>query len=53
MALDTMKTTIDNLTSEIAKAQTHVERARAAELAQAQAEGLTSELQLPADRGGA
>ena len=35
-----MKTTIDSLSKEIARAQEHVERARAAELAQAQADGL-------------
>ncbi len=32
-ALDSMKTTIDALTKEVARAQTHVERARASELA--------------------
>jgi len=52
-ALDSMKTTIDSLSKEIMKAQTHVERARAAELAQAQANGLSSELQLPSTREGA
>jgi uncharacterized protein YaaN involved in tellurite resistance len=50
-ALDSMKKTIDSLTKEIAQAQTYVERARSAELAQARANGLVSELSLPA--GGA
>lgn len=52
-ALDTMKTTIDSLSKEISKAQTHVERARAAELAQAKTDNLANELQLPANREGA
>ncbi|MCC6177682.1 MAG: toxic anion resistance protein [Chloroflexi bacterium] len=52
-ALDSMKTTIDNLSKEITQAQTYVERARAAELAQARANGLVSELSLPPSQGGA
>ncbi len=52
-ALDSMKTTIDSLSKEIARAQSYVERARAAELAQARANGLVSELSLPASGGGA
>jgi uncharacterized protein YaaN involved in tellurite resistance len=52
-ALDTMKKTIDSLSSEIAKAQVYMERARAAELAQANADSLTSELALPSGREGA
>ena len=52
-ALDSMKTTIDSLSKEVTRAQVHVERARAAELAQAKANGLVSELALPASQGGA
>jgi uncharacterized protein YaaN involved in tellurite resistance len=51
-ALDNMKTTIDALSKEITRAQEHVERARAAELAQAQADGLVTELSLPAIQEG-
>ncbi len=51
-ALDSMKTTIDSLSKEIARAHGYVERARAAELAQARANGLVSELALPASGGG-
>jgi uncharacterized protein YaaN involved in tellurite resistance len=47
-ALDTMRKTIDTLSSEVAKAQTYVERARTAEIAQANAESLANELALPA-----
>jgi uncharacterized protein YaaN involved in tellurite resistance len=47
-ALDSMKTTIDSLSKEIARAHDHAERARAAELAQARATGLVNELALPA-----
>src|SRR5687768_15465196 len=47
-ALDSMKKTIDSLTKEVAQAQTYVERARQAEIAQARANGLVSELSLPA-----
>ena len=48
-ALDSMRKTIDALTDEVARAQEYVERARAAELAQARANGLVStELTLPA-----
>jgi uncharacterized protein YaaN involved in tellurite resistance len=51
-ALDNMRKTIDSLTVEVARAQQYVERARSAELAQARANGLVSELTLPAsDRG--
>jgi uncharacterized protein YaaN involved in tellurite resistance len=52
-ALDSMKTTIDSLSREITRAHVYVERARAAELAQAQADGLVNELSLPSSPGGA
>jgi uncharacterized protein YaaN involved in tellurite resistance len=52
-ALTSMKTTIDSLSKEVTRAQVHVERARAAELAQAKANGLESELSLPPSQGGA
>ena len=53
-ALDSMRKTIDTLTDEVARAQEYVERARAAELAQARANGLVStELTLPASEKGA
>ena len=52
-ALASMKTTIDSLSKEVARAQVYVERAHAAELAQAQANGLTNELSLPTSQGGA
>jgi uncharacterized protein YaaN involved in tellurite resistance len=52
-ALDGMKTTIDALTKEVARAQTHVERARASELAQLRAETMQQELVLPAEKGAA
>ncbi|MBV9121514.1 MAG: toxic anion resistance protein [Chloroflexi bacterium] len=45
-ALDTMKKTIDTLSGQVAKAQVHLERARAAEAGQAQANSI-SELALP------
>jgi uncharacterized protein YaaN involved in tellurite resistance len=51
-ALNSMKTTIDSLSKEITRAQVHVERARSAELAQAKANGLESELSLPPSQGG-
>ena len=47
-ALDSMRKTIDALSTEIGRAQEYVERARSAELAQARANGLVSELTLPA-----
>jgi uncharacterized protein YaaN involved in tellurite resistance len=47
-ALDNMRKTMDILSGEIAHAHEYVERARAAELAQARANGLVSELTLPA-----
>ncbi|HEY3063596.1 MAG TPA: toxic anion resistance protein [Chloroflexota bacterium] len=46
-ALDSMRKTIDTLTTEVARAQVYVDRARSAELAQARANGLVSELTLP------
>jgi uncharacterized protein YaaN involved in tellurite resistance len=46
-ALDSMKTTIDALSKEVARAQVHVERARTAELAQARTTVLENELALP------
>jgi uncharacterized protein YaaN involved in tellurite resistance len=54
-ALDSMRKTVDNLSSEVARAQAYIERAHAAELAQAQADGLSNELTLPGpavSRGG-
>jgi uncharacterized protein YaaN involved in tellurite resistance len=50
-ALDSMRRTIDALTAEVARAQVYVERAKAAEIASARANGLVSELTLP-DSGG-
>jgi uncharacterized protein YaaN involved in tellurite resistance len=52
-ALDSMRRTIDSLTAEVSRAQEYVERARSAELAQARANGLVSELTLPATGQGA
>jgi uncharacterized protein YaaN involved in tellurite resistance len=52
-ALDSMRKTIDSLTTEVARAQQYVERARSAELAQARANDLVSELTLPASNQGA
>lgn len=52
-ALDAMKKTIDSLSAEVARAQVYVERARAAELAMADAENLGTELTLPKGREGA
>lgn len=52
-ALDSMRKTIDTLSTEVARAQKYVERARSAELAQARANGLVSELTLPASGQGA
>jgi uncharacterized protein YaaN involved in tellurite resistance len=52
-ALENMRKTIDSLTTEIGRAHTYVERARSAELAQARADGLVSELTLPASDQGA
>src|SRR5713101_743892 len=52
-ALDSMRRTIDSLSGEVAKAQQYVERARSAELAQARANGLVSELTLPPSGQGA
>ena len=52
-ALENMRKTIDSLSSEVARAQHYVERSRAAELAQARASGLVSELTLPASGQGA
>lgn len=52
-ALDNMKTTIDALTKEVARAHTHVERARAAELAQLKADELENELTLPPGKSAA
>jgi hypothetical protein len=47
-----MKTTIDSLSKEIARAQVYVERARSAELAQARSNQLASELALPTGPAG-
>lgn len=52
-ALDSMKATIESLSKEVARAQVYVERARSAELAQARANGLASELSLPPGQAGA
>jgi uncharacterized protein YaaN involved in tellurite resistance len=52
-ALDSMRKTIDTLSGEISRAQEYVERSRSAELAQARANGLVSELTLPASGHGA
>jgi uncharacterized protein YaaN involved in tellurite resistance len=52
-ALDSMRKTIDTLSAEVGRAQRYVERARSAELAQAHADGLVSELTLPASGQGA
>ena len=53
-ALDSMRKTIDTLSAEVARAQEYMERARAAELAQARANGLVaSELSLPTNPQGA
>jgi len=52
-ALENMRKTIDSLSSEVARAQEYVERARSAELAQSRANGLVSELTLPASGQGA
>jgi uncharacterized protein YaaN involved in tellurite resistance len=52
-ALDSMRKTIDTLSAEVGRAQEYVERARSAELAQARAAGLVSELTLPASGQGA
>jgi uncharacterized protein YaaN involved in tellurite resistance len=51
-ALDSMRKTIDSLTTEVARAQQYVDRSRSAELAQARANGLVSELTLPASGQG-
>ncbi len=52
-ALDNMRTTVNTLSGEIQKAQAYMERARTAEIGQAQAAALTSgtgnELRLPGD----
>lgn len=51
-ALDNMRKTIDTLSTEVGRARQYVERARTAELAQARANGLVSELTLPSsDKG--
>jgi uncharacterized protein YaaN involved in tellurite resistance len=52
-ALESMRKTIDSLTAEIGRAREYTERARSAELAQARANGLVSELTLPASEQGA
>ncbi len=49
-ALDSLRTTIETLSTQIDKAQKYLERARAVELAQANADSLTSELLLPPNR---
>jgi uncharacterized protein YaaN involved in tellurite resistance len=52
-ALDSMRKTIDSLSGEVARGQEYVDRARSAELAQVRANGLVSELTLPASGQGA
>jgi uncharacterized protein YaaN involved in tellurite resistance len=53
-ALDSMRKTIDTLSAEVARAEAYMQRARAAELAQAKANALvSSELSLPANGQGA
>ena len=52
-ALDNMRKTIDSLSTEVAKAQVYVERARTAEIAQANADTLANELSLPSGAKGA
>lgn len=52
-ALDSMRKTVDTLAAEISRAQTFVERARSAELAQARANGIVSDLTLPGTHQGA
>lgn len=51
-ALEAMRKTVETLSGEIARAQTFVERARSAELAQARANGIVSELTLPNSQTG-
>ncbi len=52
-ALDNMRQTVNTLSTEIGKAQTYIERARRAEVGQAQAAALTTgELTLPPAGGG-
>ncbi|HLH68441.1 MAG TPA: toxic anion resistance protein [Candidatus Dormibacteraeota bacterium] len=46
-ALDGMRRTVDALSTEVEKARTYIERAHVAEVGQAQAASLTSELSLP------
>jgi uncharacterized protein YaaN involved in tellurite resistance len=50
-ALDNMQTTIGTLSTEIDKAQTYMQRARTAEVGQAQAASMTSELTIPPGGG--
>jgi uncharacterized protein YaaN involved in tellurite resistance len=52
-ALESMRKTVETLSAEVARAQQHVERARASELAQARANALVGELSLPAGETGA
>lgn len=51
-ALDQMRTTIDTLSAEVARARVYVDRAQASELAQARADDLAGELSLPTGQGG-
>jgi uncharacterized protein YaaN involved in tellurite resistance len=50
-ALDSMEQTINSLSGEIDRAKGYVERARRAEIGQAQAAAITDELQLPEQEG--
>ncbi|HEX5415527.1 MAG TPA: toxic anion resistance protein [Chloroflexota bacterium] len=52
-ALDSMRKTIDTLSTEVSRAQVYIDRARTAELAQANAENLGNELSLPPKGEGA
>jgi uncharacterized protein YaaN involved in tellurite resistance len=52
-ALENMRKTIDALSTEVGRAQVYIERAHSAELASARANGLVSELTLPASQQGA
>jgi uncharacterized protein YaaN involved in tellurite resistance len=52
VALDNMRKTISTLSTEVAKAQVYVERARSSEAVQANAERLAGELSLPTGKQG-
>jgi uncharacterized protein YaaN involved in tellurite resistance len=52
-ALDTMRKTIDSLSTEVAKAQGYISRAQAADQARLNADNLGNELALPGSKEGA